>query len=102
MLWPPTRPRNDLFQPSVRRSSFSRKWRSTRGSGTLEDGRLGGGCDTFQNFLKKRFSCLAIGVGVEVQDDAVAQYAWRDSGDIVDAQMHAPAHERQYTPALDQ
>ena len=69
ILWPPTRPLNDFFQPSVSRSNCSRKWRSRSGcSWRLRGSRA------FQNFLQKRFGCLAVGMGIEVQDDPMTQH----------------------------
>ena len=45
---------------------------------------------------------LAVGMGVEVEDDAVAQHGARHMLHVVDRKMIAAAHQRQHAPAFHQ
>ena len=48
------------------------------------------------------FGRLPVGVGVEIQDDAVAQHVGRDLANIVAAEVEASAHQSQHASAFHQ
>src|SRR5437867_832909 len=87
----------------VRRSSFSRNCRSSNAAGAIpilcRRRLLGYALDDGAQY---RVRCLAVGVRVEVEDNAMPQDGGCDGLKIVDAEMVAAAHERQHAPALDQ
>src|SRR6185436_6509366 len=87
----------------VNRSSFSRNWLSSRGTGAIADlGRRSVRSDSANNRAQNRIGCLAIGVGVEVQNNTVAKDRERDSLDVFDAQVIAAVHQSAYAAALHQ
>src|ERR1017187_6604286 len=103
MLWPPTRPANDFCQWMVSRSSFSRNSRPSSGPvgiRFLRDARLRG-CG-LKSGGKDGLRGLAVGVGLEVEDDAVAEARSGDGVDVLDGEVHAPAEKRADTPAFHQ
>src|ERR1035441_1468662 len=87
----------------VRRSSFSRNSRSSSGPVDirfLRDAGLRG--YGLQNGGKNGVGSLAVGVGVEVEDDAVAEDRRGDGMDVLDGEVHASAEKRADTPAFHQ
>src|SRR5579883_2854094 len=87
----------------VRRSSFSRNSRSSRGADAiryLRDGGLSryalndGGQDGFRR--------LPIGMSVEIQNDAMPQDAGRYRLHVFHSQVETAAHQRVNAPAFDQ
>src|SRR6185503_12568013 len=87
----------------VNRSSFSRNWRSSRGIGAIADsGRRCVRSDSANDRVQNRIRRLAIGVGVEVQNNAVAKNSESDRLDIFHAQVISAVHQRTYAAALHQ
>src|SRR6266545_3728760 len=87
----------------VRRSSFSRNSLSSSGAEAirdLRDGTLGG--YAFDDGVQYGLRSLAVGMSVEVENDAMAQYRRRYMQDVFHREVKAPAHQRQDAPALHQ
>src|SRR6266568_568256 len=87
----------------VSRSSFSRNWRSSSAAVAMEvlcGGRLFG--YTIDDGGEDGIRCLAVGMGVKVENDAVAQDRRGDGLNIVDAQVMPSAHQGEHAPALHQ
>src|ERR1035438_8600391 len=85
----------------VRRSSFSRNSRSNSGPVDIQflrDAGLRG--YGLQNGGENGVRTLAVGVGVEVEDDAMAEDGSGDGVDVLDGEMHASAEKRADTPAF--
>src|SRR5260370_5264867 len=59
-------------------------------------------CDIGNDLRQQRLRRLPIGVGIEIEDDAVAEDGGRKEAQIVDAEVQAPAHQRQHAPAFDE
>src|SRR5258706_2151882 len=87
----------------VRRSSFSRNLRSSSGAGAIQD-LCGRRLLRYPRYDRAQYRIrgLTVGMRVEIEDDAMAQDGGGDGLNIVDAEVVAPAHERQDAPALDQ
>src|SRR5947209_4530218 len=88
----------------VSRSSRSKNCRSSNGAlakaGKLPSGSGGVYGEAGNNLVQNSVRGLAIGMGVEVQNDPMAQHRMRYLFDVVDAQMKAPLQQSRYSSAL--
>src|SRR6516225_8605729 len=102
-LCPPTSPAKDFCQWMVSRSSFSRNSRSNSGADGIVVLRRRCLCGyTLDDGTEDGFRVLAVGVGVEVENDAVPQHRWSYVEDILHRQVEPAAHQGAYAAALDQ
>src|SRR5258707_847947 len=86
----------------VSRSSFSRNSRSSSVALAIVplcDGLSG---DALQHRMQNGFGSLSVRMGIEVQDDAMAQHPARYVQDVLYGEVEAPAHQRVHTAALHQ
>src|SRR5216683_6826275 len=85
----------------VRRSSFSRNWRSSKGPEGMASLRRGSQRRRLANDgAQNRIGGLSFGMAIEVENDAVTKHGQGDSLDVLRAQVVAAAHERPHSPAL--
>jgi len=74
-------------------------------SGSVFNGQLsldGQGGDAFDDGGEQGFGRLSVGVGVEIQDDTMAEHVGRDLANIVAAYVQTAAHQSEHPAAFHQ
>src|SRR5713226_2402988 len=87
----------------VRRSSFSRNWRSSKGLEGMADLCRGSvSNDSADNCTQNAVGGLPFSMAIEIENDAVPENGGGNGLNILQAEVISSVHERAHAPAFDQ